>query len=82
MTLAEAIRGARLSVGLTLAQLAERIGLQPDPRGGCSALSRLEAGRHAPTHATLANVARATGQKIVVTYRPDGAIEAEHGIGS
>jgi len=66
------VKAARVAAGMTLAQLAEAMGLRPESRGGNAALSKIEHGANVPTHDRLAAVAKATGRTIVVTYAPDG----------
>jgi transcriptional regulator with XRE-family HTH domain len=58
MNIGEIIREARLTAGLTQAQLAEKAGMvQP-------AIARLENGKMDPTIRTLIRIANALGKKV------------------
>ena len=67
----EIVRTARLGVGLTQAQLAERIGTTQ------SAISRLESGRILPSLATLERVAKACGSALELHLVDGGATPTE-----
>jgi hypothetical protein len=61
------IKGARLALGLTQAEVAERLGVS------ASYLSVVEAGKHNLTLGQLANIANAMRLGIDISFiRPDG----------
>ena len=60
----KAIRQARLDAGLTQDELAKRVGTDQ------ANIARLENGRSQATSTTLKRIAKATQQRIVVTYEP------------
>lgn len=59
------IRDRRTAAGMTQIELAERCGLPQ------SHISRLESGRHSPSHRTLERIARALGVSVAELDPPD-----------
>jgi len=62
--LAAELTRVRVSAGLTQAQLAERM------KAKQAAIARVESGRHLPSLDTLRGYAAATGQQLVVSFKP------------
>lgn len=62
---AQAIIDARARVGLTQAQLAERM------KTTQSVIARLESGKGRPSTTTLRNIARATGTRLEIRLVPE-----------
>jgi ribosome-binding protein aMBF1 (putative translation factor) len=63
--LAAELTRVRVSAGLTQAQLAKRM------KAKQAAIARVESGRHLPNLDTLRGYAAATGQRLVVSFKPD-----------
>jgi transcriptional regulator with XRE-family HTH domain len=62
--LAAELTRVRVSAGLTQAQLAKRMNAKQ------AAIARVESGRHLPNLDTLRGYAAATGQRLVVGFKP------------
>lgn len=75
--LGKVVKAAREAAGMTQAQLHAALGLAPQESGGSAFVSKLESGKHDPTHERLSAVAKATGRAIVVTYLPTGEVGAK-----
>lgn len=64
--LAHAVIGARVTAGLTQAQLAKRMATTQ------SVIARLESGRTRPSTQTLERLASATGTRLRIIFEPAG----------
>lgn len=69
--LAAELTRIRVSAGLTQAQLAKRMNAKQ------AAIARVESGRHLPNLDTLRSYAAATGQRLVVAFKPSGPRRAK-----